>query len=75
MTIRYLCRCCGSKIGEIEASVPEMKLGFHFLTPEERQHIISYEADGDITVRIICEYCSEALEQNPELSLLSTPIQ
>ncbi len=69
MSIKYVCRYCGKEIGEIDdGNVTEFQLGFHFLTPEERKHIISYEADGDTVAKIICEYCQEALERNPELS-------
>lgn len=75
MSIRYVCRSCGTTIGQIPHSVSEYQLGFHFLTPQERKHIISYEEDGGVTVRILCEYCNEAINNNPELSLLSTPLQ
>ncbi|MGN7309320.1 anti-sigma-F factor Fin, partial [Bacillus subtilis] len=37
--------------------------------------IIAYNSGGDITVRITCDYCKEALEFNPELSLLASPLQ
>jgi hypothetical protein len=45
------------------------------LTPEERRDIISYNIDGDVTVKVVCDYCREALEENPELSLLANPLQ
>ena len=76
MTIKYICRHCGSKVGEInENSANEFQLGFHFLTPEERRDIISYNQDGQMTVHLICEYCTEAIETHPELSLQSSPLQ
>jgi hypothetical protein len=63
-------------MGEINGqTVTEQQLGFHFLTPEERRDIISYNMDGDVTVKVVCEYCKEALEANPELSLLASPLQ
>jgi hypothetical protein len=55
--------------------VPEYKLGLQFLTPEERKRIIAYNSNGDVTVRVICEYCSQTLDDNPELVLLSNPLQ
>jgi DNA-directed RNA polymerase subunit RPC12/RpoP len=68
MSIKYVCQYCKTTIGQIDsADVSEMKLGLHFLTPEERQHIISYEANGDIVANIACEYCSEAINRHPEL--------
>ena len=75
MSVKYICRHCHTFMGEIRDSVSEYQLGFHFLTPEERRDIISYNMDGDVTVRVVCDYCREALETNPELSLLASPLQ
>lgn len=68
MTIKYICRYCHVNIGELdEDHVTEFQLGFHHLTPNERKEIISYQNDGDVHVRVICDYCKEAFEANPEL--------
>lgn len=76
MSVKYICKHCEQVIGEIENNVAsEYQLGFHFLTPEERRDIISYNPNGDVTVKLICDYCREALEANPELSLISNPLQ
>ncbi|MGD8192538.1 anti-sigma-F factor Fin [Brevibacillus ginsengisoli] len=76
MSYRYECRCCGMRIGEIARSdISEDRLGFSSLTPEERQHIISKEQGGDTVIRILCDYCRDALDQNPELSLVGNPLQ
>ncbi|GAA4869995.1 hypothetical protein GCM10023310_57130 [Paenibacillus vulneris] len=76
MAIRYVCRHCRTMIGELEQrQVSEELLGFHFLTPEERQSIISYNPNGDMTVNVVCDYCKEALDNNPELSLVASPLQ
>lgn len=76
MSIKYICRHCQSVIGELdEARVSEHQLGFHFLTPEERRDIITYDPNGSTTVRVVCDYCREAIAANPELSLLSSPLQ
>jgi hypothetical protein len=76
MAIKYICRHCLTFQGEINSNdVNEAQLGFHFLTPEERRDIISYNIDGDVTVKVVCDYCREALEENPELSLLANPLQ
>jgi hypothetical protein len=76
MSVKYICRHCHTFIGEIPGdAVSEQQLGFHFLTPDERRDIISYNMDGDVTVRMVCDYCREALEANPELSLLGSPLQ
>lgn len=76
MSIKYVCRHCHTLMGELHQEVvSEALLGFQFLTPEERKDIISYNHDGGMTVSIVCDYCKEALEQNPELSLLANPLQ
>jgi hypothetical protein len=68
MAIRYICPHCGTQHAAIEhAEATEDRLGFHFLTPEERKHIISYEANGDTVASVTCEYCSEAIYRYPEL--------
>ncbi len=76
MTIRYVCKHCRTTIGEISNdAVTEAQLGFHFLTPEERGDIITYNSSGDVTVALVCDYCQEALQHHPELSLVSSPLQ
>jgi hypothetical protein len=76
MSVKYICRHCHTFVGEINnGAISEYQLGFHFLTPEERRDIISYNIDGDVTVRVVCDYCREALDANPELSLLASPLQ
>jgi hypothetical protein len=76
MTIKYICRHCQTPIGEIDRdTVSESLLGFHFLTPDERSDIIAYNPGGDVTVRVICDYCREALDAHPELSLIGSPLQ
>lgn len=76
MTVKYICRHCRTLQGELNGDeLSEFQLGFHFLTPEERRDIIAYNADGETTVHVICEYCREALECHPELALLPNPLQ
>jgi hypothetical protein len=76
LTVTYICRHCQTLIGQLpQQHMNEQLLGFHFLTPEERQSIISYNPNGDVTVKVICDYCKEALDSNPELSLVVSPLQ
>ncbi|SDW86302.1 Protein of unknown function [Marininema mesophilum] len=76
MAVIYTCRCCNVLIGRInDDQVTEKQLGFHWLTPDERRDIISYNDEGHASVRVVCETCQEMLEINPELSLLSDPLQ
>mgnify|MGYP001211810695 CR=1 FL=1 len=76
VNIKYICRHCRTTLGEIPRhAADEMRLGFHFLTPDERRDIISYDSNGDISVQLVCDYCREALNANPELILLDSPLQ
>lgn len=77
MEIQYVCRYCQTAIGRIHNSsgLSEYQLGFHFLTPEERRDIIAYSQNGDVTVKVTCDYCKQALEANPELMLVANPLQ
>ncbi|MFT4415984.1 anti-sigma-F factor Fin family protein [Fredinandcohnia humi] len=76
MSLHYYCRHCGVKVGSIDnVSVHSESLGFHQLSDEERQEMISYETNGDIHVKTICEDCQEALHRNPELHQYETFIQ
>lgn len=74
--IKYTCRYCGQQIGEInEQQMDIEQLGLHSLTPSEQKNIITYKSNGDIIAKVICEYCQETLEENPELLLISNPLQ
>lgn len=76
MALKYICRHCQLMIGEIKNDlVSEFRLGFHFLTPEERSDIISYSLNGDATVKVVCDDCEAALMAHPELSLVGSPLQ
>jgi hypothetical protein len=76
MTVKYVCRHCAAPMGEItNREVSEFQLGFHFLTPEERSDIITYNPNGDVTVKLTCDYCRKALEEHPELNLVANPLQ
>lgn len=76
MKVSYVCRHCAAPLGELhDPNISEMQLGFHFLTPEERRDIITYNHSGDVFVRLTCDYCRKALDEHPELSLVANPLQ
>lgn len=76
MAVNYVCRHCKTFVGRIDSQfVSEAQLGFDSLTPSERRDIIAYDSNGEITVRVICDYCREAMEMNPELMLIGSPLQ
>ncbi|WP_088105935.1 anti-sigma-F factor Fin family protein [Halalkalibacter urbisdiaboli] len=75
MSIHYKCRHCGTSVGQLTEHVDADALGFHHLDNEERTDMVSYEANGDIHVKVICEDCHEALTRNPEFYELESFIQ
>lgn len=76
MPIRYYCRHCNMPMGEVNSdSIESKSLGFDALSEEERMDMITYNSNGDILVKSICEDCQEALERNPDYHSLQTFIQ
>ena len=76
MALHYYCRHCGVKVGSLdESAVQSEALGFHHLTNEERNDMISYRENGDLHVQTICEDCQVALERNPDDHQYHTFIQ
>lgn len=67
MAIHYQCRHCGIKLGTLDQySIETERLGLHTLNGEERQDFVSYQSNGDVNIKSICEDCQESLEKNPE---------
>jgi len=76
MTVKYVCRHCRMPIGELNGDgLSEFRLGFHFLTPEERLDMIASDGRGGLEIRLTCDYCRETLNSYPELSLVGNPLQ
>lgn len=76
MTIHYRCKHCQIPLGQIEEPmVSTSQLGFDHLTGDERKDMITYDTNGDMHVKVICEDCQEALERNPDLHQMETFIQ
>ncbi|RHW31808.1 DUF2757 family protein [Neobacillus notoginsengisoli] len=68
MAIRYICRHCGTRIGSIDMlSADSVMMGLNLLSGEDRASMVSYEQNGDIQIKSICEDCQESLEKNPNL--------
>ncbi|MBO8178328.1 MAG: anti-sigma-F factor Fin family protein [Bacillus sp. (in: Bacteria)] len=67
MAIHYFCRHCGIKVGTIDRMpVNAEQIGIHKLNEKERLDMVSYEPNGNIHIKTICEDCQEALERNPD---------
>ncbi|MCM3164655.1 anti-sigma-F factor Fin family protein [Metabacillus litoralis] len=76
MALHYYCRHCGVKVGSLEnQSLSSQQLGFDSLTNDERQEMITYQQNGDMHVKTICEDCQDALHRNPDLHQVDNLIQ
>ncbi|TXL63446.1 anti-sigma-F factor Fin family protein [Cerasibacillus terrae] len=76
MAIIYNCRHCGYEIGKLQQQfIDTAQLGWDQLSIEDRQKMIQYEANGDISIQSICENCQEALGNHPEYHELDFFIQ
>lgn len=65
MVIRYRCRHCGDKLGEVGFEHYErIQASLLSLMEEERLAFLYNNGDG-ITITVICESCQKALEENP----------
>ncbi|RDU34796.1 DUF2757 domain-containing protein [Neobacillus piezotolerans] len=68
MSIHYICRHCGTALGSIDrTSADSVMLGLHALNGRERAAMVSYQQNGDIQIKSICEDCQESLEKDPSL--------
>lgn len=76
MALHYHCRHCSVKVGSIDnISVSSQQLGFDLLSNDERQEMITYQQNGDIEIKTICEDCQDALNRNPDLHQFESFIQ
>ncbi|WLD93463.1 anti-sigma-F factor Fin family protein [Alkalihalobacillus sp. AL-G] len=76
MNIYYSCKHCRTPIGKIDVdSVNTVNLGFDHLSENERQEYLSYDEDGQLHVKSICEDCYEMLIKNPDYHALDSFIQ
>ncbi|HLR61619.1 MAG TPA: anti-sigma-F factor Fin family protein [Lentibacillus sp.] len=76
MAIVYKCRHCGQEIGKLDQQMVDTSmLGLDQLSSEDKRDMISYEANGGITIKSICESCEESLESLPQYHELDYFIQ
>ncbi|MCF6139593.1 anti-sigma-F factor Fin family protein [Pseudalkalibacillus berkeleyi] len=76
MSVYYACKHCNVHIGKLDvSSVATTNLGLDQLTDQEREEYVSYDDDGHVYVKSICEDCYEMLNKNPDYHALDTFIQ
>src|SRR5690625_7124903 len=67
MSVVYLCRHYGHKIGELQKSIVDFSaLGITHLTAKERRRMLHYQEDGSLQVQAICDSCKDTLDEHPE---------
>ena len=76
MAIRYTCRHCETEIGTLPfESVKETVLLLQKIDKGEVEHFLTYEKDGELTVRCICEQCEQSLQRFPDYYTLNKWLQ
>ena len=76
MAIYYSCKHCNVNIGKLDVpSVATADLGLDSLTVQEQAEYVSYDAQGHVHVKSICEDCYEMLRRNPDYHALDSFIQ
>lgn len=75
LAIHYTCKHCETDMGSLSQTVETSHLGIDTLDQSHREEVLTYDDNGDIHVRAICEHCHEALTRNPALYELDSFIQ
>ncbi len=76
MAIRYTCRHCETEIGTLPfESAKETVLLLQKMDEGEVEHFLTYELDGELTVRCICEQCEQSLRSFPDYYTLKKWLQ
>ena len=76
MAIRYTCRHCETEIGTLPfESAKETILLLQKMDDEEVEHFLTYEEDGALMVRCICEQCEQSLRSFPDYYTLKKWLQ
>nr|WP_121641172.1 anti-sigma-F factor Fin family protein [Virgibacillus sp. Bac330] len=76
MTMIYLCKHCGQKLGSIQQHMIDLSiLGFDQLSVKDKEEMIVYKPNGDMHIKVICEDCQETLGQHPHYHELDFFIQ
>jgi len=50
-----------------DTEINNEQLGLNILTTDDMHEMVTYESNGDIHIKAICEDCHEAFMKNPDL--------
>lgn len=67
VAVYYGCRHCDKTLGVVTEPVTHEELGLHTLTEEEQNDLLTLTEAGHLHVKVICEECYGAYEENPQL--------
>ncbi|GAF14279.1 hypothetical protein JCM19046_2217 [Bacillus sp. JCM 19046] len=67
MAVYYGCRHCNRTLGVVTEPVTHQDLGLNMLTEEEQRELVTVTDAGHLHVKVICEDCYGAYENNPQL--------
>ncbi|OEH84341.1 hypothetical protein BHU72_11080 [Desulfuribacillus stibiiarsenatis] len=77
MKFIYHCKHCHTVIDILEADrTIEKDLGLQDLSQQEKDELLYFDAaEQSVYVRTVCDFCYEAIQANPELALVGSPLQ
>ncbi|MCP3032121.1 anti-sigma-F factor Fin family protein [Halobacillus sp. A1] len=66
MNIHYICRHCQRQVGKLDRERVEIsELGLECLTEDDHKEMVTYDREGNMNIRTICDSCERSLQQNP----------
>ncbi len=72
MLLTWVCRSCKDKLASMAIRQDDPRVAA--LTSQAGEDIIEYGPTGDLTIRILCEDCLEALTADePEITFVRAP--
>ncbi|MBE1556180.1 anti-sigma-F factor Fin [Sporosarcina limicola] len=76
MAIRYTCRHCETEIGTLPfESAKETVLQLQKMDEGKEERFLTYDRDGALMVRCICEQCEQSLRSFPDYYTLNKWLQ
>ncbi len=73
----YHCKHCHTVIDVIEGNEDiGRQLGLADLTMEEKEDFLTFDKqEQKVYVKTVCDYCYQAIVNNPELAIIGNPLQ
>ncbi len=66
MALTYKCKHCSKEMGSLQIEEIDLeKIGWEYLSEQEKLQLLQYTPDQTITITSICESCEHIIENNP----------